>query len=122
MDYNFTYVTSSASGTAIDVTLRITTLASPDAGTDGYEVQSVSGSWNGQVVTGMAAPGGYGGNDNLFYPNYDAPSVPGYFDFAGLGFMVDYSGPNAIAGDDGAGDVLLYGGGAGQTRTRMPNT
>ena len=112
MAYNFTYTTHSASGAEIDVTLLITTAATPTAGTkDAYLVQSVSGLWNNQAVTGLTAPGGYGGNDNLFYPSNDSPDAPsGYFDFAGLGFTVDSSAPGAIAGDDGNGDVLLFGG------------
>ena len=77
--------------------------ATTDLSSGSYSVTGVWGTWNGVAITGIAAPGGYGGNDNLLFPA--APLVDGN----GLGFTVNG------AGDDGLGDVNLYYTGTGYT-------
>jgi hypothetical protein len=77
--------------------------ATTDLSGGSYTVTGVWGTWNGVAITGIAPPGGFGGNDNLLFPA--APLV----DFNGLGFTVNG------AGDDGAGDVNLFYIGTGYT-------
>ena len=77
--------------------------ATTDLSGGSYTVTGVWGSWNGVAITGVAAPGGFGSNDNLLFPA--APLVDGN----GLGFTV-----NGV-GDDGAGNVNLYYNGTGYT-------
>ena len=77
--------------------------ATTDLSGGSYTVTGVWGTWNGVAITGIAAPGGFGSNDNLLFPS--APLV----DSNGLGFTVNG------AGDDGAGDVNLYYTGTGYT-------
>jgi hypothetical protein len=82
--------------------------ATTDLSGGSYTVTGVWGTWNGLAITGVAAPGGFGSNDNLLFPA--APLV----DSNGLGFTVDG------AGDDGAGNVNLFYTGTGYTEN-SPN-
>jgi hypothetical protein len=77
--------------------------ATTDLSGGSYSVTGVWGTWNGLAITGIAAPGGFGSNDNLLFPSL--PLVDGN----GLGFTVNG------AGDDGLGDVNLYYTGTGYT-------
>ena len=77
--------------------------ATTDLSAGSYAVTGVWGTWNGVAITGIAAPGGFGSNDNLLFPA--APLV----DSNGLGFTVNG------AGDDNAGDVNLFYDGTGYT-------
>jgi hypothetical protein len=77
--------------------------ATTDLSGGSYTVTGVWGTWNGVAITGVAAPGGFGSNDNLLFPA--APLV----DSNGLGFTVNG------AGDDGAGNVNLFYNGTGYT-------
>jgi hypothetical protein len=78
-------------------------LATTDLSAGSYAVTGVWGTWNGEAITGVAAPGGFGGNDNLLFSS--APLLDGN----GLGFTVNG------AGDDGTGDVNLYYNGTAYT-------
>ncbi len=113
MDYNLSYMTTALNGATIDVSLLIT--ATLDPANDGtYDITAIGGTWNGQTVTGLLDDGSYGGNDNLFYPagsfiDPDTGAVDeGYASKNGFGFQVDTSGPGAIQGDDGAGEVNVF--------------
>jgi hypothetical protein len=77
--------------------------ATTDLSGGSYTVTGVWGTWNGEAITGVAAPGGFGSNANLLFPA--APLVDG----DGLGFTVNG------AGDDGAGNVNLHYNGTGYT-------
>lgn len=57
---------------------------------------SILGLWNGQLITGLQAPGTTGGNDNLLYP--DRPTV---LNVNGLAFGTPGGGINVYAGDGG---------------------
>jgi hypothetical protein len=70
--------------------------ATTDLSGGSYTVTGVSGTWNGVAITGIIAPGGFDGNDNLLFPT--AP----YLTFGGLSFAV-----NGV-GDDGAGNVNVF--------------
>ena len=114
MNYNFSYTTTASTGATIDVTLRLTlgTTENPDGS---YDITNITGEWNGQTVESLAASDGsaYGAPDDLFYPLDNSPSAVdgvGYASFNGFGFTVDTAGPNAIAGDDGAGNVDFVSG------------
>ena len=107
MEYNYSYNTTAPDGTTpISVSLVLTTTDTPNP--DGsVTVTGISGTWNGQAVTGLST---YAGADNLFYPNDNSPTLStqtGYESGNGLAFTVDTSGPNAIAGDDGSGNVNI---------------
>ena len=60
--------------------------ATTDLSGGSYTVTGVWGTWNGVAITGIAAPGGFGSNDNLLFPA--APLV----DSNGLGFHGERSG------------------------------
>ena len=112
MIYNFSYTTTASTGAPIDVTLQLT-LDSFRNSDGSYQIDNITGEWNGQLVLALAAGDGsaYGSPNNLFYPNNDSPAsndaTGGYASFFGFGFTVDTSGPGAIAGDDGQGSVYF---------------
>jgi PEP-CTERM motif len=59
----------------------------------------ITGTWNGETITGIAPVGSEGVNDNLLSPT----SYPD-LDFHGLTFLV----ARPIAGDNGSGQVNVY--------------
>ena len=71
-------------------------LATSDLVGSSYTITGVWGTWNGAAITGVSAPGTFGGNDNLL-----SSSGP-LLDLNGLGFTVNG------AGDNGAGDVNVF--------------
>ena len=118
MEYTYSYNTTAPDGTTpIAVNLVLTTSDTPNA--DGsVTVTGISGTWNGQTVTGLST---YANADQLFYPGDNSPALTtgvGYESGNGLAFTVDTSGPGAIAGDDGSGNVNIStttGGASGTT-------
>ncbi len=75
--------------------------ATTDLSGGSYTVTGAWGTWNGVAITGVTAPGGFGGNDNLLFPS--APLLDGN----GLAFTVNGSG------DDGLGNVNVFYDGTG---------
>jgi hypothetical protein len=61
-----------------------------------YTITGAWGTWNGAAITGILAPGGFGGNDNLLF------SSGPLLDSNGVGFMVN------APGDSGTGSVNVY--------------
>jgi hypothetical protein len=71
-------------------------LITSDPNGGNYTVLDAFGTWNGLAITGVAAPGTFGGNDNIL--NTADP----FFTLNGLSFSVNG------AGDNGAGLVNLF--------------
>ena len=61
-----------------------------------YTITGAWGTWNGAAITGVSAPGTFGGNDNLLF------SSGSLFDLNGMSFTVNG------AGDNGAGNVNVF--------------
>jgi hypothetical protein len=70
--------------------------ATTDLAGGSYTITGVSGTWNGVAITGIIAPNGFDGNDNLLFAT--APHLT----FDGLSFTVN--GP----GDLGTGEVNVF--------------
>lgn len=105
MQFNYSYNTT-ASGTTTPVAVSLLVTTSDTANADGsYTATDITGTWNGQVVTGLST---YAGADNSFFPTNNSPAAGtgvGYETANGLAFSVATNTPGAIAGDDGAGNV-----------------
>jgi hypothetical protein len=94
--FDFSYSLPPGSGsTPFSVTASGTFTTSAFDGTS-YTITDITGTWNGFGITGLLAPGTFGGNDNLLFPSSPFLSV------SGVAFTV--AGP----GDDEAGQVNLY--------------
>jgi len=116
-------------GTGPDTGGSGTLTATPLAGYPGAElITGITGTWDGETITGLLAPGNYfpnypssytpgtccsiPANDNvLFYPAGSNPGFStGFLDLAGLGFAASGNYVN-IYGTGGAGTYLVLTGG-----------
>lgn len=116
MDYNFNYTTVASNGATIDVSL-VLTLGSMRNSDGSFQIEQITGEWNHQQVLGLITGDGtnYPTFDNEFFPNdqngTNSSNGVGFTTFSGFGFAVDTTGPNAITGDDGQGNVNFGSGG-----------
>jgi hypothetical protein len=70
--------------------------ATTDLVGNSYTITGAWGTWNGAAITGLLAPGAFGGNDNLLFTS--GPLI----DSNGLAFVVN------AGGDDGSGSVNVF--------------
>ncbi len=107
MQFKYSYNTT-AFGSMTPVAVNLVVTTSDAANADGsYTASGITGTWNGQAVTGLST---YAGADNSFFPSNNSPDSGtgvGYETTNGLAFTVATNTPGAIAGDDGAGNVNI---------------
>jgi hypothetical protein len=89
LDWNWSYT-----GTAINASGTFTTNDTPD-GSGFYTIAAITGTRNSIAITGLSAPGGLGGNDNLI-----SQSSP-YLTFNG--FTYSWNGSFVNVYDNGGG-------------------
>lgn len=84
----------------------------------GYLLTSISGSLNGNVITGLASPDTVLGNDNLFFAQSSGDSV----DWWGIGFTTSAGSYDIFGGEHGGhlGDFIAAGGTSGDALFANP--
>ena len=114
--YNWEYVDG-------PLTASLTLTATLSSG-DTYDVTAISGTWDGESITGIVPIGACcesPANDNLIFPNDDqAGPGTGFLDLGGIGFATASETINLFDTDGGYDYLVLGGGGGGPGTLTVP--
>jgi hypothetical protein len=98
-DFSYSLPTTDTADFPSGTTSASGTITGTDQGGGTFLATNITGTWNGETITGLAPVGSEGNNDNLLFP-----SSYRVVDLNGLTFFV--AGP--IAGDTGSDQVNIY--------------